>query len=83
MRWRHFERGRPAGMINYLLTPRPFRRAAFVRLAAAVDAAGATLRAETPEPGWVARFSRDGKYYPCDSSAQGAEPAWIWTGDVL
>lgn len=81
MRWRYVwprqEKAR-----EWLMVPRSTRQA--LEFKAARDAAqvAATLRATEPVAGWAAVLPRDGKPYPCGAHAQGARPAWIWTGDI-
>jgi hypothetical protein len=46
-------------------------------------AADVELRSDEPEAGWVSSaHSRDGKAHLCRAETNGAQPAWIWTGDT-
>jgi len=82
VRWRHFER-RSADRWTWELVPGYERAGMLARLDTGVRKADAVLRDEIPQAGWISKvLAGDGKYWPCGKHAQGAEPAWIWTGDV-
>jgi hypothetical protein len=45
----------------------------------AAEQAGLFLYNRAPEAGWESkRHTRDGKYWPCPPTTQGARPVWIW-----
>lgn len=81
-RW-HFHLPRRQGEQHWIRMPQEQRFAALLRADEAAEQAAAVLRSADPRPGWVSNVhSRDGKAWVCARGTQGAQPAWIWTGDI-